>query len=391
MPETVDCLVVGGGLLGSALAYYLVCSGSTACLVEKDQLNQHASGRNAGSLHFQLEYRMIEHGLDAAKKAAEALPLHLDAAREWSLLSTRIGENVGVLQSGGMMLAETNEQALLLERKTELERSYGLENRMLSSDEIHRRAPYLSSAIVAAALCPLEGKANPRGATLAFAKVAEEFGARIRAGIAVTGVKQQRGRWRTTLSDGSEILARKVAIAAGPWSARIAAMAGIALPVVPIGLMMAATVQVAPFIKHLIQHAGRRLSLNQSAEGTILVGGGWPARLHETGGVYDLDLPPEILPSSIQGNLRAAVSVVPRIGEIPVLRIWSGATLLVADQLPLVGALPRRSDLFIATGGSAFTLGPTYARVLASKILEKPVDLDVSRFDPGRFVSLNNA
>ncbi|WP_248887634.1 NAD(P)/FAD-dependent oxidoreductase [Bradyrhizobium elkanii] len=390
MPETVDCLVVGGGLLGSALAYYLVCSGSTACLVEKDQLNQHASGRNAGSLHFQLEYRMIEHGLDAAKKAAEALPLHLDAAREWSLLSTRIGENVGVLQSGGMMLAETSEQALLLERKTELERSYGLENRMLSSDEIHQRAPYLSSAIVAAALCPLEGKANPRGATLAFAKVAEEFGARIRAGIAVTGVKQQRGRWRTTLSDGSEILARKVAIAAGPWSARIAAMAGIALPVVPIGLMMAATVQVAPFIKHLIQHAGRRLSLNQSAEGTILVGGDGPhACMRQAEFMIWICRPKSCL------HRFRAICAPPFRWCRGLVRSRSFAYGVVQPcSLPINCLLsePCRAARIssLQQEDPRSRSGPP-TRVLASMILEKPVDLDVSRFDPGRFVSLNNA
>ena len=54
-------------------------------LVEKRQLNSQASGRNAGSLHFQLEYRMIEHGLDSARKAAEALPLHLHAQHAGAL------------------------------------------------------------------------------------------------------------------------------------------------------------------------------------------------------------------------------------------------------------------------------------------------------------------
>lgn len=390
MDET-DCLVIGGGLLGAALAFHLARAGASTRLVEKDQLNQHASGRNAGSLHFQLEYRMIEHGLDAARQAAEALPLHLDAAREWAAVEAQLGEDVGVRQTGGMMLAETADQARVLDRKAELERSLGLETIVLPGDEVRRIAPYLSESVVAAAFCPIEGKADPRSATLAFARAAMRHGARVESGGSVTALSRHAGRWVAALSDGRRIAAGSVAIAAGPWSGQVAAMAGIALPVVPIGLMMTATVRTRPFIGHLIQHVGRRLSLKQTPEGTVLIGGGWPARLHQSAGVHDYTRPPEILPESVRGNMAAALSVVPRLGSIPVLRIWGGATSLVADGLPLVGAVPRRPGLFVATGGSAFTLGPTYAKVLAGMMLGRDGGLDVTRFDPARFAGLNNA
>lgn len=390
MHET-DCLVIGGGLLGAALAFHLARSGASVRLLEKDQLNRHASGRNAGSLHFQLEYRMIEQGMDAARKAAEALPLHLDAAREWASVEAELGEDIGVRQTGGLMLAETAQQAALLERKAALERSLGLETSVLAGDEVRRLAPSLGPSIVAAAFCPIEGKADPRRATLAFARAAARLGADIVAGVAVTALDRANGRWRAVLSDGRAITARSVAIAAGPWSGRVAAMAGVALPVTPIGLMMTATVRTAPILGHLIQHVGRRLSLKQTPEGTVLIGGGWPARLRQTGGVHDFDRPPEILPDSIRGNMAAAMAVVPGLRQVPVLRVWGGATSLVADGLPLVGAVPRRPDLFIATGGSAFTLGPTYARTIAAMMTGQAVDLDVSRFDPGRFAGLSNA
>lgn len=68
-----DTAVIGGGLLGCATAWHLARAGNRVLLVEKDQVNRHASGQNAGSLHFQLEFRMVEHGDDAARAAARAL------------------------------------------------------------------------------------------------------------------------------------------------------------------------------------------------------------------------------------------------------------------------------------------------------------------------------
>ena len=163
-------LVIGGGLLGCAISYYLARAGVDVMLVEKRQLNSQASGRNAGSLHFQLEYRMIEHGLDSARKAAEALPLHLHAQHAWSTLATELQEDLGVIQHGGLMVAETAEQVTLLEQKSALEREAGLEVEMLDRDALRTLAPYLGPSILAAAFCPGEGKADPRRCTLAFAR-----------------------------------------------------------------------------------------------------------------------------------------------------------------------------------------------------------------------------
>jgi sarcosine oxidase subunit beta len=83
--------------------------------------------------------------------------------------------------------------------------------------------------------------------------------------------------------------------------------------------------------------------------------------------------------------------VVPAVAHLPVLRVWTGTTALVSDQLPLIGEVPKAAGLFIATGGSAFTLGPTYARILADRILGRPEAFDVRAYDPRRFGSLTLA
>lgn len=172
MKSSFDVVIVGGGLLGCAVAWMLAREGADVLLVERDQVNQHASGQNAGSLHFQLEYRMIEKGIEAAKQAAEAMPLHLEAARLWAGLAEEVGEPLGVVQRGGLMLAENAAQASLLETKAEIERSWGLDVDVLDGNEVRTIAPYLSESVVAASYCPIEGKADTRTAGPTMARAA---------------------------------------------------------------------------------------------------------------------------------------------------------------------------------------------------------------------------
>lgn len=384
----LDCLIIGGGLLGTATAFNLAEEGLSVLLVEKGQINGVASSQNAGSLHFQLEYRMIENGEDAARKAAEAMPLHLDAMARWDTVEQALDTPIGVKRTGGLMVAETAAQVSVLEQKAALERASGLDVELLDRTAVDRLAPYFGPAVIAASHCRGEGKADPKQAALAFARAAIKAGATIENDCEVLELSRQGGAWRAKLHNGRILKAKTVAITAGGWSGRVAAMAGMQMPVTPVGLTMSVTMRTTPLIPHLVQHAGRRLSLKQTPEGQVLIGGGWPAQLRHHAGVTNLDARPSLQLTSLAGNMAAAASVVPRLADLRVIRVWTGMTSLVADQLPLLGEIPKAPGLFIATGGSAFTLGLTYARLLADAICRKPPILDVRRFSPGRFGSL---
>lgn len=386
MTERFDVVVVGGGLLGCATAWMIGRSGGTALLVERDQINQHASGQNAGSLHFQLEYRMIERGLEAARKAAEAMPLHLEAARLWAQLPRDCAEDIVVKQTGGLMLAETAGQVELLRRKTEIERSWGLEIEMLDRAGVERIAPYLSAGVIAAAYCPIEGKADTRTAAPALARAALREGVAVRTRTEVVGMRRQGSAWALSLSDRREVVADAVVLAAGVWTTKLGAMVGACLPTVPLALTMTVTLRVPRFIPHLVQHAGGRLSLKQALDGNVLIGGGWPARLmRDTDGAPDFKVRPELLRDSLAGNADTAIRVAPALGQIPALRSWVGTTTVTPDQLPLVGPVPGAPGVFVATGGSAFTLGPSFAKVLTELVAGRPPSTDIRNFEPGRY------
>ncbi|HEX5596684.1 MAG TPA: FAD-dependent oxidoreductase [Micromonosporaceae bacterium] len=383
-----DTAVIGGGLLGCATAWYLARAGTRVLLVEKDQINRHASGQNAGSLHFQLEFRMLEHGDEAAQLAARALPLHLDAMRAWAGLEAELGEECGVAQNGGLMLAETADQTDTLRRKAALERRYGLDVEVLGGRELHELAPYLADTIQAAGYVPGEGKANPRLVTPALARAAVRHGTQLHTGHRIRWLQRRGDRWHLGTDDGRTDTADTVVLAAGVWTAELAAMADVRLPVFPVGLTMSATARTAPLIPHLVQHVGRRLSMKQTEDGNVLIGGGWPAKLISHGGQLDLDRNPELRYESLTGNADAA-RVVPAVLRLPVIRCWSGMTTLTPDQLPLLGPVPRRPGLYVATGGSAFTLGPTYARMVAETLLTGESELPLTEYSPSRFGSLN--
>lgn len=394
MTTRCDVVVIGGGLLGCAIAWMTARDGASVVLLERDQLNQHASGQNAGSLHFQLEYRMVEQGLEAARQAAEAMPLHLEAARLWASLGEELGESLGVVQKGGLMLAENAAQALVLERKSALERQWGLDVQLLTGDEVRDRAPYLSQSVVAAAFCPIEGKADTRTAGPALARGAARLGADIRTRTKVVSFTRSGQRWHvqteSTGPDGTlaheTFDAEVVMLAPGVWTTELGTMLGAHLPTIPLALTMTVTMKTEKFIPHLVQHAGTRLSLKQSLDGNVLIGGGWPARLAtDSAGHPDFHRRPELLRSSVAGNARAAIGVVPGIAGLPALRTWVGTTTVTPDQLPLVGPVTGCPGVFVATGGSAFTLGPSFARVLTELAQGKTPNMDLSAYDPSRY------
>ena len=409
--------MIGGGLVGCAAAHHLARAGASVVLLERGQLNREASGRNAGSLHFQLERRMVEHGEGVARQYALSIPLHLDAERTWAGLSDELGEDVEVVQEGGLMLAETPVEVALLERKGRLERDGGLATEVITGDEARTIAPYLSKSVMAAGYCATEGHANPRLVAPAYARAAARHGARVRTTCRVVAMGRREGRWHLTVADhsgarehasaprGSEpghprpdprwrsdtVAADAVLIAAGAWSGDVAAMVNVRLPIVPSALSMMATERAPRLVGHLVQHVGRRLSMKQVRDGNVLIGGGWPAALAQRGRGFDTDAPPALLYESIAANVATACDVVPEVGRLRIVRAWTGIVGNPADRLPVLGEVRRRPGLFVAAWSNAFTLGPTFARMVGDLMLTGRSAPALDVYGPARFDSLNPA
>lgn len=385
-----EVVVIGAGLVGAATAYQLARRGQEVLVIESDDINAGASGRNAGSLHFQLEPRMSDTLRAQPERLARLLPVSLQAIEDWRRIDEDIGD-VGVGQSGGLLLGETAADEALLERKVELENRHGLQTELLAGADLSRLAPYLSGGVRVASYCRHEGHADPLRVTPGYVRAGQRLGvqywqlaqvdrlARDGAGFQLSVIRELApGDARTEI-----VHAGRIVIAAGAWAQPLARQLGVQLDIVPAALTMSATERTAPLIPHLLQHMGRKLSLKQTEAGNLLIGGGWPASLQWSGQAKAMDRT-DTLPQSLIGNLRVARDVVPSIAPLRLLRSWTGIASDTPDHLPVCGPLPGVPGAFIVGASSSFTLGPTLAAALSEIMLDGRSRLDLHDCDPAR-------
>ncbi|PCI44726.1 MAG: FAD-dependent oxidoreductase [Alphaproteobacteria bacterium] len=388
-----DVLVIGGGLVGCASAFYLARRGANVLLAEKNDINSLASGQNAGSLHFQLEHRLIQQGDALAEQFSRIIALNRMAVEQWTGLEAELGEPVGLAMKGGFMVAMTSDEVALLKNKHSLEQSCGMDTQLLTAEETLQIAPYLNKKILAAAYLPQEGHANPRLVTPAYARAAAKQGVTLQSHCEVTYISRNRKGWQVRLGTGEkeEIEVDMILNAAGAWAGQSALLAGIHLPVLPLALMMSVTEATPPFLPHLLQRAGAELSLKQVNAGNILIGGGWAARFKYNHGQPDLARRPAIIMENVVQNLILAAELVPEVARLHLLRCWTGIVGVIDDQLPLLGEVPGFPGYYVATGGSGFTLGPLYARLISELMTTGGTSHDISPYNPGRFGQHNSS
>jgi glycine/D-amino acid oxidase-like deaminating enzyme len=367
LPESTDVLVVGGGLAGTALAYYLARHGVEVVLVERGELNREASGTNAGSFHFQIAI----HQLTAAEteNVRERLQIEVrqqvEAAEVWKGLERELDGPLGIHFTGGLMVAETEAQLRLLHEKRVIEEEAGLEIEIFEGDDLRTFAPYLAPDLTGASFCPQEGHADPALAAPLFALRAVEAGASIRTHAEVTAVEVDHDggaqRFAVTTAAGP-IRAHRIVNAAGAWANELAALAGLELPLRSEGLHLNVTEPREHVLEPMVQHIGRRLTLKQTANDTFIIGGGWPARPEPRPRRYSTTW------ESMAGNVAVAMRVMPLLADVRIVRTWSGVMAFTDDLAPVVGESRRLPGYHTLVATTGFTMSPLMARLLAESM-----------------------
>ncbi len=375
--ETVDTLVIGGGVAGSCLAYWLAHEGIEALVVERDEVNLQASGANAGSLHVQL--LAFDFALDAppANRAADTLPLGPASVALWQEIQRDTGQDLEMKVCGGLMLAENQRDIEFLKGKIALEKSRGIEAELLGTNELRALEPCVGEVAIAAEWCPGEGKINPLKGTYAVVAKAQAMGARFRRGSNVTAIERDGTHWKVTTSRG-EIRARRVVNTAGPWAAEVARLAGVDIPVRGAPLQMVVTEPTAPTLSRLVAYAHRHLTLKQMGSGAFMIGGGWTAGLDER---HRLS---RALRGSVEGNLWIASRAVPALAQLHAIRIWAGMNVNI-DRAPILGEVPGLPGFYNCVSSNGYTLAPVLARLTAEMLAGRSTSLPVAPFLLSRF------
>jgi glycine/D-amino acid oxidase-like deaminating enzyme len=377
--KMADVVVIGGGLAGCATAYYLAADGVDVTVLERFDLNTLASGSNAGSLHAQIPHDpFVRYGEGWAANFGPTVALLAKSIEMWRGLDVELDADLEVKLRGGLLVARTEADMRAIERKAGYERAQGLDIRLFDRADIAREAPYVSEVMIGGAFCPDEGKANPFAATPAFARAARRLGVRIERQTTVLGIERTNQGWEVA-TDRGVFAARRFVNAAGSDAGRIAAMIGHDLADVQgFPIQVSATEKVAPLIPHLLYCASDKLTLKQNQVGSLLIGGGWAADL----GPYGT---PVANPESLRRNMGVALSVVPSLADIKVVRTWAAIVNGTDDWKPILGEMPGSPGAFVNFfPWMGFTAGPLAARIVASLVQGKPApfDIDVEPFLP---------
>jgi glycine/D-amino acid oxidase-like deaminating enzyme len=364
LPKQSDVVIIGGGLLGTALSYYLATAGVEVTLLERNDLNREASGTNAGSFHFQIALHQLTDNMTEAddKRLVDETKLMLDAAKLWDDIEKELDADLGVHFTGGFMVAETREELQVLRDKQRIENAAGLETHVLTGNEMREFAPYLAPDLSGIAFCPREGHANPLLVGPAYAYRAHELGTQIRTNCEVTRIEQITGipgyRFRVHTNRGT-ILCNRVVNASGAWTAELSSQLGLNLPMGLSGLHVNVTEPREYFLKSMVQHIGRRLTLKQTTNNTFIIGGGWPSREEK------FPLRYSNIWESAAGNAAVAVRVLPMLKDVQLVRVWSGVWAYTNDFKPILGESEKIPGYHIAMVPTGFTLGPMVSKMLA--------------------------
>ena len=367
-----DVLVVGGGVIGCALAYWLAGEGLDVALIDRHDLNTQASGCNAGSLHVQIMSFQLKLTDERSRRRVDTtLRMYAAGVGVWQELANTLDTDIELHVDGGLMIAETEAQLRVLEDKVKRERASGLDNRIVDRAGLGALAPYLSEHLVGAEVCPLEGRVNPAIATPSLARGAEARGARLFRHAELRAIERDGRGFKAETSRGP-IRCGRIVNAAGRLGPEIAAMVGIRLPPVEGEVLhMNVTEPVEHFVDHLVQHAERRLTFKQATTGGLLIGGGWPAVIDKRTGL------PISRRTSIQGNLWIAQATVPRLAHLRIVRTWAAINAL-SDAGPLLGEVPGvpgfHNALFADAG---YTAGPIVARLVTEALMGRKPTFEI--------------
>jgi glycine/D-amino acid oxidase-like deaminating enzyme len=374
----MNVLVVGAGIIGAACARSLAMAGCDVTVVERAATASGTSSSGEGNILVSDKLPGPE--LSLAQYALALWPQIIDELPDTPSLEYE--------QKGGLVVSTGSPQPLLDFAATQ--REAGIEAQPVSVAEALELEPDLNPAITAAVLYPEDAQVQPAIATEALLASARRHGARVLPATEVIGPVLTGGVLRGVGSNRGPIGTDHVVVAAGPWSGEVAGRLGVHLPVGPRRGNILVTAPMRQRIFHKVYDADYVGAVESSDAdlqtstvvestkgGTVLIGSS-----RERVGFDDRLRVPVLRELAAK-----ALRLFPFLAGVPVIRAYGGFRPYVPDHLPVIGADPRLSGLWHATGheGAGIGLSVATGELIRDLILGRPPAIDPLPFSPGRF------
>jgi glycine oxidase len=366
----VKITVVGGGIIGCATAWELAKAGCAVTLFERATPGAEASGAAAGML-MPLG---ASTGPALERLALESWRLYPELADE---LRERTGIDVEYVTRGTIYPLFDAEDVRQAEARVAGRLSDELGVEVWDTAEVRAREPALAMRVRGAMFVGADHWVNNQRLVVAYAQAAVAAGVVLRSGVSVSRVIVEDGRAHGVVADGDRWEADAVLLAAGAWTAALAASFGGRLRVEPARGQMLALAHVPPVLTHAV-HADD-VYLVPRPSGELLIG----ATVERVG------FQRSVTAEGIAGLLASAIGLVPSLGALPIVRTWYGFRPWAPDGLPILGPWPEIDGLWVATAHyrSGILLAPITARLMCDWMTTGQPRLDVEPFAAERFVS----
>ncbi|MFH0177565.1 NAD(P)/FAD-dependent oxidoreductase [Streptomyces cacaoi] len=371
MNTHASVVVIGGGVMGTSIAYHLAAAGvRDVLLVERDELAAGSTSKAAGGVRAQF---------------SDELNIQLGARslETFGRFEEETGYDIGLHRVGYLFLLSTPEEVASFEAGVRLQNALGVPSRMIDPAEARRLSPLIrTDGLLAAAFSPDDGHCTPEAVVHGYAAAARRYGARILRHTAVTGIERQGATITAVQTTLGRVTTDTVVCAAGAWSRAVGAMAGVELPVQPLRRQIAVTEPVPGLPPDLPMTIDFTSSLYFHSEGPgLLVGMSDP---DERPG-FATDTHDRWIPRLAAAMERRA----PALLDLRRTGGWAGLYEVTPDHNALIGEASSVSRFLYATGfsGHGFLQGPAVGEVVRDLILGRVPFVDVTPLSADRFAA----
>jgi glycine cleavage system aminomethyltransferase T/glycine/D-amino acid oxidase-like deaminating enzyme len=380
LPERARVVIIGGGVIGTSVAYHLAKLGWTdVVLLERDQLTSGTTWHAAG---------LIVSGGMTTETLAWMTKYSTDLYR---VLEDETGQSTGFRPVGYLQTASNPERMHKLRREADFMGLMGIERDQVSAREVADLWPQIDPTdVLGGFFTASEGRADPYNVAMSLAAGARARGVRIVQGAPVTGITQQGGRVTGVDTPVGRIEAEYVVNCAGMWARQVGAMAGVAVPLQAIEHAYLITEPfdgVSPDLP--ILEDPDRFAYYREETGGLMVGLFEPvAAPWSTDRIPD-DFSFGEIPSDwdrLAPFLEYAMEIMPGLADVGVRKLFTGPESFTPDNGFLMGEAPELDGFFVAAGFNSLGIltGGGAGSIIASWIVDGTPPLDVTGVDIAR-------
>ncbi len=374
--SSAGVVIIGGGIVGAATAYFLARRGIASTVVERDRVAAHASGFSYAALGT-----FDEEGMDGAHfdVASEGMRLHRELAEA---LPDETGTPTDFRDRPQLWLAFTDEELAearnptgwaARKRKWEVEDQHQVV-RIVDADEARRIEPRITPSAIGAVYTEGTADVNAHRMTVALATAATRRGAQVRTGT-VVDVERSGGRVTGVLLENGRIDCGAVVVAMGPWSASASDWLGV-------------PVRMSPWKGQILRLRLPGPPIECSVAGYDHFASTKPDGLTWVGPTFeDAGIDETTTPEGFEEIMSEVVRIVPSLAEGELALHTACVRPLSADRRLILGRVPGLEGAYVATGGGrlGFMMGPAMGSLTAELIATGSTSTPLDEFDPGRF------